>query len=537
MFILNLYYIITIIALRFSRKIKEVRMKKLTMTLFLLLILTNTFVYYSVEYNATQKIQLELDKKLQNLKIHYNVLLRNQRVTADAIYVSTVKFTPNFIELFSQVQTATKEKKALLREKLYQLFKNKYRVYKMQGVLQYHLVLPNNESFLRMHKVSKFGDDLSTVRKDFYYVNTTHKLIRGFTQGRTSHAFRNVYPIFGKKHEYLGAIEISFSSDSFQDYLTNISKIHTHFLVSKSVFKANTWKRDDLVLRYKTSGENSNFMLAMNRSHTVQKCIVGNAKKLQTKLAELSLKMQRGKAFSLYIKRNSKEISTVSFFPIKSLDKKKTLAWLVAYEKSDFIYETLNNKRVVTTLFLLFSLVVAYLLYREFKIQNLLKEKMKSKAYLDGLTGVYNRNKFDEAALKELKRDERYKRNLSMAIVDIDHFKNFNDKYGHLVGDEVLIMIAHYLNASTRGSDIFARWGGEEFVILFPETVKEDARELCEELRQGVSQLSHEKAGSVTVSFGITQYMQGDSLQSMFKRCDDALYKAKESGRNRVCFI
>jgi len=278
-------------------------------------------------------------------------------------------------------------------------------------------------------------------------------------------------------------------------------------------------------------------MLAMNRAHSIQKCIKENKKKLEKYQEELSSKMLKGKEFAVYVKKNKSEIVSISFYPIKSLDKTETLAWLVAYEKSDFIYETLKNENIISALFFIFSLLVVYLIYREMKIQSLLKEKMQSRVYIDGLTGVYNRNKFDEVAIKELKRDERYRRNLSMAIVDIDHFKIFNDKYGHLVGDEVLILTAQYLNTSIRESDIFARWGGEEFTILFPETTKEDALSLCEELREGISKLAYAKADHITVSCGVTQYTQGDSLQTMFQRCDKALYKAKESGRNRVCYI
>ena len=160
---------------------------------------------------------------------------------------------------------------------------------------------------------------------------------------------------------------------------------------------------------------------------------------------------------------------------------------------------------------------------------------ISNKAFYDGLTGVYNRNKFDELIDSELKRDRRYNTKLSIAIVDIDYFKNFNDTYGHLIGDEVLIMIAQYLDKNVRITDVFARWGGEEFVILFPDTTDINAKGICEKLRIAISKLNHSVAGHVTASFGVTQYQKGDDAESLFKRCDDALYLAKEEGRNRVC--
>ena len=162
------------------------------------------------------------------------------------------------------------------------------------------------------------------------------------------------------------------------------------------------------------------------------------------------------------------------------------------------------------------------------------KVNIEQKAYYDGLTGVYNRNKLNEFFERELLRVQRYKHNLSVAIIDIDHFKNFNDTHGHLVGDEVLIMLAQQVEKKVRKTDIFARWGGEEFVILFVETALDDAKVTANNIREHIGQLSHKTAGKVTASFGLTQYQEGDNLESLFKRCDDALYLAKENGRNRV---
>lgn len=165
-------------------------------------------------------------------------------------------------------------------------------------------------------------------------------------------------------------------------------------------------------------------------------------------------------------------------------------------------------------------------------------EKMdtEKKAYHDGLTGVYNRNKLEEVFPQELLRIKRYEHPLSIAILDIDHFKKFNDTYGHLIGDEVLILIAHELQKKIRETDILVRWGGEEFVILFLETALEDSIKKANSLREHIEELNHKTAGKITVSFGVTQYIKDDTIDSIFKRCDDALYKAKENGRNRVEF-
>ena len=165
------------------------------------------------------------------------------------------------------------------------------------------------------------------------------------------------------------------------------------------------------------------------------------------------------------------------------------------------------------------------------------KEKqaaIEEKAYFDNLTKVYNRNKFDEFLDQEIIRVKRYKNPLSIAILDIDKFKNFNDTYGHLVGDEILIMIAQNINSNVRASDTFARWGGEEFVILFRETDAQSAKIIVQKLKEKIQELQHPTAGGVTASFGITEYLEDESIETLFKRCDKALYLAKENGRNRV---
>jgi len=155
-------------------------------------------------------------------------------------------------------------------------------------------------------------------------------------------------------------------------------------------------------------------------------------------------------------------------------------------------------------------------------------------AFYDGLTGIYNRTKFNEFVSYELERAKRATHSFSCILLDIDHFKNFNDTYGHLIGDEVLIALAKAVQAQTRTTDKFARWGGEEFTILLVDTSPIEAIFIAEKLRKTIEEIVHPIAGTITASFGVTEYREGDGINSLFKRCDDALYKAKEGGRNRV---
>lgn len=156
------------------------------------------------------------------------------------------------------------------------------------------------------------------------------------------------------------------------------------------------------------------------------------------------------------------------------------------------------------------------------------------KAYVDGLTGVFNRNKFEEVFKYEMDSYNRYKSDFCVAILDIDHFKKFNDTYGHLIGDEVLTLLATTIDQNIRKADTFARWGGEEFVLLMPKTKLKDAAAICEKLRVCVENICHVTAGKITCSFGVTQAIENDKIESIYKRCDKCLYDAKAAGRNRV---
>ena len=155
-------------------------------------------------------------------------------------------------------------------------------------------------------------------------------------------------------------------------------------------------------------------------------------------------------------------------------------------------------------------------------------------AYTDNLTGIANRNKFEEVIAYEFKQVKRYNYPLSLALLDIDHFKAFNDNFGHLIGDEVLVVLAQSIKKYVRETDLFARWGGEEFVILLKNTDIERSMSVLEKFRLLIENIEHDKAENITASFGLTEYKDGDTLDSILQRADEALYKAKDAGRNCI---
>jgi diguanylate cyclase (GGDEF)-like protein len=157
----------------------------------------------------------------------------------------------------------------------------------------------------------------------------------------------------------------------------------------------------------------------------------------------------------------------------------------------------------------------------------------------DSLTALYNRQYFNDFLRTEINRAARYNHPFSIAMFDIDHFKNINDSYGHDIGDEVLKNLSNLVKKYLRDTDILARWGGEEFMIVLAETPIEDAFVKIDGLREMIKNttLSSALKENVTVSFGITQYNQNDTKAELLKRVDIALYQAKNGGRNQVVKI
>ncbi|MEW6765084.1 MAG: diguanylate cyclase [Pseudomonadota bacterium] len=160
-------------------------------------------------------------------------------------------------------------------------------------------------------------------------------------------------------------------------------------------------------------------------------------------------------------------------------------------------------------------------------------EEVTRASETDPLTGIANRAKFNMVLQREYDRARRYGTPLSLVLLDIDHFKQINDTQGHLSGDEVLRELTRLIRHNLRSSDHFARWGGEEFVILSPESAPL-ALELAEKLRKLIAEHHFEPVGSVTCSFGVTQCNDNDTLDLCLTRADEALYRAKAHGRNRV---
>lgn len=169
-----------------------------------------------------------------------------------------------------------------------------------------------------------------------------------------------------------------------------------------------------------------------------------------------------------------------------------------------------------------------YLLVRQFN------ERLQGLAITDQLTGIANRRRLVDVLEAEIRRAERMHTVFALVVFDLDHFKKINDTYGHGQGDETLQLVSTRVNELIRATDIVGRWGGEEFLMILPGTNAAGAFLLSNRVREAVAGHRFSAGFSVTLSFGITEYLESDTLDTLVDRADRALYRAKQKGRNRV---
>ena len=441
---------------------------------------------------------------------------------------------PEVISLMHQA-TATDDPKKLqkIRQKLYTLLSPTYGYQKKHLIRQLHFHLPGNISFLRFHKPEKYGDSLKGIRESIDYVNETKTPISSFEEGRIFNGFRNVYPLFDKQ-QFIGTVEISYSFAALKKQLLALKNTSALFLMDKKVIDAKVF-----------SSEKDAYVQSAFQEFAYEKSSLSDD--MQFRLATLrhinrllpqsvNRQLAKGKSFSILFHHKdileNKNI-VISFIAISNLNN-QTVAYMIHYEFASFIDIVLEKNHFIlialTLILLVVNLFFAILLNNERKKQLLLKKM----ATHDPLTKIYNRHGLNELIDQKIEEFKRFGHPLSVIFFDIDFFKKINDSYGHDIGDYVLKNIASLVKNEIRQSDIFGRWGGEEFIIFLPETTLKDAIRLAEKLRAEIESHAFYEIDNLTCSFGVTQLRQEQSKSALIKEVDTLLYRAKNSGRNCV---
>jgi polar amino acid transport system substrate-binding protein len=204
------------------------------------------------------------------------------------------------------------------------------------------------------------------------------------------------------------------------------------------------------------------------------------------------------------------------------------------------IYQNGYSLKEIITFFAVLAFILLISVYwnlklkKEIRHRETLEKELKKLSIIDSLTGIYNRYKIDTTLNQQIAFSKRHKTPLSIIFFDIDHFKKINDTYGHNVGDIVLKELTMLVKNNIREYDIFGRWGGEEFIIILPNTTLKNAVIIAKKLKNVIENNDFSYIGKLTCSFGVTELKENDTAESFLVRVDNLLYTAKKSGRNTV---
>lgn len=495
--------------------------------LFGLLVLVLVADFLFVQYYRNNRARME--------KSHTDALGRGCEVTfnvyadmADSIYHLYID-VPEVKRLFTRgVKAKDPQEKNRWRRELLEKLSPLYQRIRRYDFRQLHFHEADNRSYLRFHRPGKFGDDLTKIRYSVAYVNREREYIRGFEEGAIFNGYRFVYPL-SEGGEHLGSVEISVSINSVIGKLISDFDREAQFIILRSqvmekVFKSELsnyipWCIDDRYLLDRELAET-----CVLKKHLREKDVA----KLQKAMAE---NRGRKSPFIVEIRFDSKPVE-LTFLPILDFLGEEvayiytiTKNWEFRHLDQDFLHFIFGQ-------IILLCLLILFMIY--YRVS---QKKIENMATFDSLTQVYARGPFLDLLSGEFRRFKRYGGGFSLLMIDVDHFKRVNDQFGHQSGDRVLSEIAAILRRNLRETDLIGRYGGEEFIVLLPETRLEAAVAIAGKLLGFVSSHPFPEIGSLTISCGAAAVRESArSEDDVIAAADEMLYQAKNNGRNRVEF-
>ena len=399
---------------------------------------------------------------------------------------------------------------------------------------QLHFHLPNGDSFLRFHSPDAFGDNLFDIRSSIRIVNTDLIKAKGFEEGRIYNGYRFVYPLFYQDN-HVGSVEISISIATLIDALYTIQDDQAHFfIIKRDVVESIVF--EDQLDHYADSALSQNYLYDRNvNEQFTDKRIILKGTLLREFLVEISEQIKeeldQEQSFSHTTFHKGKRY-IIHFISLKNFDEEH-----VGYVFNIFIDYTYQQQVIQDFIVYPFILIFYAVMFLSAIIYKKDKENLINTMRVDALTQIANRYYYNQILVKEFQKAQNTHNPLCMIVIDLDYFKEINDTYGHLQGDFILKEVAKLLKRTIRNQDIVARWGGEEFAILLPETDIKEAILVAERIQRSLKEADFGISKKITLSFGISCLGNGiGTIQELFKKADDRMYEAKRRGRDQIIY-
>ncbi|MEA2072294.1 MAG: diguanylate cyclase [Campylobacterota bacterium] len=500
---------------------------KITLVLFFIFALANT-VRLDFFIQNLNTIQYEKSEK------KLDIIIDDINKISDFIYENIIN-KPKVIDIFKDAHQADESQKSTIRTKLYELLKDEYATYTKYGIQQLHFHLPNNDSFLRYHKPQKFGDNLSEIRESVKSVNEFKKPVVGFEEGKIFNGYRYVYPLFDNKSQHIGSVEISASLLTFKQIFEKHSDLHLDFIIKNDIIEKKLFASE--MYNYKEYQTLKNFKIQSTFLEANEKNCP-HPQEIYSFINDIEVqeKIQTIQKYSFYKLING-TIYIAHFMPLLNDFNNEKIGYAIALGELEFVSLIKNNALLSYMIVAVFSILIGFALFiYTYRLKKeLATKKLEDETTTDHLTKLKNRKYFYKKFRETINVYKRYKTPFSLILYDIDNFKNINDEHGHKVGDTVLIQMSQLIESIIRESDTLCRIGGEEFTIILPQNTLSDAKESAEKIRLSVEKNLHTiLKRPITISMGVAEFNESDTEDTLFIRADKNMYRAKNSGKNKV---
>lgn len=482
-------------------------------------VLIFSLVMFAAGLDHRARKQTYIDEHIELLTSRLDATVKSLETFSRYVFEVSVN-RPEQLGLVSSAWREQPEARAPYRDRLYELMLPLYERLESFDFRQLHFHFPDSVSFLRMHSPDFFGDDLSGVRESVRLANSELRRVTGFEEGRIFNGYRFVYPLFFE-NEHCGSVEVSFSMGSFISVLERLSDCAYLFAIKRSLVEATVFEEKQGNYVPSWFSDDYLFDVAIKSRPEDERLFYSMREGIQGLL-------EAGGDFGVVIRWNHHDYR-VLFKSIRNLHGDE-VAYLVTCDqdqgyrqlRSDFL-----SYSAIGTIGYAVLTVLLYLVIRE-------RRKLKLMSTTDALTGLSNRRRFIELTETELGRSRRYGTATALIMLDIDDFKRINDQYGHNQGDVVLRAVARILKESLRVTDELGRWGGEEFIVLLPNTAAAAALSVAGKVVSAVRDSRLGPEASLTISAGVAEYRRPEGMEALVARADAALYQAKSQGKNRA---